>query len=64
MDGPGRDDDKDGPQFGTLLAGLAVAAFLVVLGLFIIDRLKAMSDLQDCAMSGRRNCAPLSIEAR
>ena len=64
MDGPGGDDDKDGPQFGTLLAGLAVAALLVVLGLFIIDRLKAMSDLQDCAMSGRKNCAPLSTEAR
>ncbi|HYB56867.1 MAG TPA: hypothetical protein VEK12_11885 [Alphaproteobacteria bacterium] len=64
MDGPGGGDDKDGPQFGTLLAGLAVAAFLVVLGLFIIDRLKAMSDLQDCAMSGRRNCAPLSIETK
>ena len=64
MDGPGGNDDKDGPQFGTLLAGLAVAAFLVVLGLFIIDRLKAMSDLQDCAMSGRRNCAPLSIETK
>ncbi len=64
MDGPGGDDDKDKPQFGTLLAGLAVAAFLVVLGLFIIDRLKAMSDLEDCAMSGRRNCAPASTEAR
>jgi hypothetical protein len=64
MDGPGGDDDKDGPQFGTMLAGLAVAAFLVVLGLFIIDRLKAMSDLQDCAMSGRKNCAPVSTDAR
>ncbi|MFI5024561.1 MAG: hypothetical protein ACHQRJ_23275 [Alphaproteobacteria bacterium] len=64
MDGPGGDDDKDKPQFGTLLAGLAVAAFLVVLGLFVIDRLKAMSDLEDCAMSGRRNCAPISTEAR
>ena len=64
MDGPGGDDDKDGPQYGTMLAGLAVAAFLVVLGLFIIDRLKAMSDLQDCAMAGRKNCAPLATEPR
>ena len=64
MDGPEEDDDKNEPQFGTLLAGLAVVAALVLLGLFVIDRIKATADLEDCAMSGRHNCAPFAIEAR
>jgi len=64
MDDPNESDEEDGPQFGTFIAGLAVVAFLVVLGIFIIDRVKATADLEDCAMSGRHNCAPFAIEAR
>ena len=39
--------------------GLLVVALLVAGGLFLVYRLRAMSDLQDCAMQGRSNCAPL-----
>jgi hypothetical protein len=39
--------------------GLLVVALLVAGGLFLVYRLRAMSDLQDCSMQGRSNCAPL-----
>jgi len=32
---------------------------LVAAGLFVALRLKDVSTLQDCVMSGRKNCAPV-----
>jgi hypothetical protein len=32
---------------------------LVLGGLFLVYKLKAMSELQDCVMQGRTNCAPI-----
>lgn len=40
------------------LAGLAAALLLIVLGLFLIQVLRANAKLEDCLMSGRMNCAP------
>jgi hypothetical protein len=39
--------------------GLLVIAVLVAAGLFLVYKLRAMSELQDCAMQGRSNCAPI-----
>jgi hypothetical protein len=39
--------------------GLLVVAVLVGAGLFLVYKLRAMSDLQDCVMQGRSNCAPV-----
>jgi len=36
--------------------GFLVIALLVAGGLFLVYKLRAMSDLQDCAMQGRSNC--------
>ncbi|HST75195.1 MAG TPA: hypothetical protein VLJ20_07475 [Acetobacteraceae bacterium] len=38
------------------LGGLAVALFLVVVGLFLVRHLHAKSVLEDCLLSGRPNC--------
>jgi hypothetical protein len=34
---------------------------LVVGGLFVIFELRDMASIQDCASSGRRNCAPIEL---
>jgi hypothetical protein len=55
---PKRDDDDDN-RLTRSLAGLAAILLLAVIAIFLFQRLKAMSDLQDCLMSGRTNCAPI-----
>ena len=39
--------------------GLLVVIVLVVGGLLLVHALQNMSRIQDCAMSGRTNCAPI-----
>jgi hypothetical protein len=43
----------------TAAIGLIVIVFLVIVGLFLIHVLRDMSEVQDCAMQGRTNCAPI-----
>jgi hypothetical protein len=38
------------------IAGLAIAAVLLVAGLWLAHELTAASKIQDCVMSGRTNC--------
>jgi hypothetical protein len=38
------------------VAGLAIAAVLLVAGLWLAHELTAASKMQDCVMSGRTNC--------
>jgi hypothetical protein len=40
------------------LIGLAICLALVLGGLFLVHELKKTSELQDCVMQGRTNCAP------
>jgi hypothetical protein len=53
------DDDDDDDRRTRALAGVAVILLLLVVGLFMTQKLKAVSDLEDCLMSGRTNCAPI-----
>ena len=41
------------------MVGLLVVLALIVGGLFLVHVLRGMSQIQDCAMSGRTNCAPI-----
>lgn len=41
------------------MIGLIIVLLLVVGGLFLVHVLHHMSQIQDCAMSGRTNCAPI-----
>lgn len=44
------------------LIGLAICLALVLGGLFLVYALKKNSDLQDCVMQGRTNCAPVDTD--
>jgi hypothetical protein len=55
-----RDDDDDDNRITRSLAGLAVVLALAVASLYLVQHLRAVSDLQDCLMSGRTNCAPIN----
>jgi hypothetical protein len=41
------------------LIGLAVVLVLVVIAYFLVNALRQNSQMEDCLMSGRRNCAPI-----
>jgi hypothetical protein len=59
------DDDEEGANRQTAsLAGLAVALFLVVVGLFLVRELQAKTAVEDCLLSGRRNCDAVVAVAR
>ncbi|MFI5022867.1 MAG: hypothetical protein ACHQRJ_14610 [Alphaproteobacteria bacterium] len=54
------DPDENGADRSTArLAGLALILLLAVLGLFLAQKLRSESALEDCLMSGRSNCAPI-----
>lgn len=41
------------------VAGLAIAAVLLVVGLWLVHELRAASKMQDCVLSGRTNCSEI-----
>jgi hypothetical protein len=41
------------------LAGVAITLLLLVMGVFLVHQLHAKSALEDCLLSGRRNCDAL-----
>jgi hypothetical protein len=49
------DPEQTGSKRGAI-AGLAIAAVLLVVGLWLAHELTATSKMQDCLMSGRTNC--------
>jgi hypothetical protein len=71
--GPGdlRDRRDDSPQDQDrgldsrrpALIGLVVVLALVVAGYFLVTALRQNANLEDCLMSGRRNCAPIEVPA-
>jgi hypothetical protein len=54
------DDDDDHSSRAAAVIGLLVIVALVVIGLFVTEKLRATSRLQDCVMSGRTNCSPVA----
>ena len=58
MDNPG---DDDGHSNRGPLVALIVVVLLVVGGLWLQQHLRADNQIQDCAMSGRTNCAPVRM---
>jgi hypothetical protein len=55
----GGDSPGHGRAFGWL--GLLLLLTLVVGGWFLVRQLQEDSKLQDCVMSGRKNCAPIDL---
>ena len=58
MDNPG--DEESHSNRGPLVA-LIIVVLLVIGGLWLQQRLRADNQIQDCAMSGRTNCAPIRM---
>jgi hypothetical protein len=56
-----RDEDAEDHRHRMIANALAVAILLVLMccGLWLADTIAKMRDMQDCALSGRSNCAPI-----
>jgi hypothetical protein len=52
-------EDNDPDDRRGALIGLGVVVLLVVVGWLLVHVLRDTSRVQDCAMSGRTNCAPI-----
>ena len=50
------DEQAEANRVTVSLAGLAFALLLVVVGLFLVQQLASKAKLEDCLLSGRRNC--------
>ena len=60
------DPHDDGPEPDSrrpALIGLALVLALVVAAYLLVTALRKNADLEDCLMSGRRNCAPIEAPA-
>jgi hypothetical protein len=61
----GRAEDDDYPhRMKANAAALVVIAVLIVCGIWIADTIAQMRKTQDCALTGRRNCAPVQTTPR
>ena len=58
---PNDQDDDGGGSRRAALIGLVVTLLLVVAGYYLTTMLRHQGQMEDCLMSGRRNCAPLDI---
>ena len=55
-------DEREEPQRGSSrgpIVALVLVVVLVLGGLWLSQRLRTVSNLQDCVMAGRTNCAPV-----
>jgi len=53
------DDEAAEDRRTASLAGVAVSLLLIVVGLFLIQHLRATVRIEDCLLSGRTNCSVL-----
>jgi hypothetical protein len=58
------DDPEQGQNRRPAIAGLGIAAVLLVVGLWLAHELTATSKMQDCLMSGRTNCNVIEPDAK
>ena len=53
------EEHDDGQSRSRALIGLVLVAVLVVAAVYLVHALRNESQLEDCLMSGRSNCAPI-----
>jgi hypothetical protein len=53
--------EDDRPPRSRALIGLLFMALLLVAAVYLVHALREKSRLEDCLMSGRGNCAPISL---
>ena len=54
-----QDNDDEPDSRRPALIGLLLVLALVVAAYFLVNALRKNADLEDCLMSGRRNCGPV-----
>lgn len=65
MEDRSSEGDDDGDQRRTAaLVGLAVILVLAIAAILLVRELRKESNLEDCLMSGRHNCAPIELPPR
>ena len=58
-------DDREGDERrSAALIGLIIMLALAIAGVLLVRELRERSQLEDCLMSGRTNCAPIEVPAR
>jgi hypothetical protein len=57
------EEPDHGQSRSRALIGLIVVAVLVVAAVYLVHALRNESQLEDCLMSGRSNCAPIEVPA-
>jgi hypothetical protein len=57
-------DNQSAARQTASLAGIVVVLLLLVGGLFLVQQLRTASMIEDCLLSGRRNCDALVIKPR
>jgi len=60
----GDNDDGSEQRRSAALIGLIIILALAIAGVVIVRELREKSQLEDCLMSGRHNCAPIEVPAR
>jgi hypothetical protein len=56
-----REREEDDRRFTVSLAALAFSLFLILISLYVIERLAAESKLEDCVLQGRINCVSVDM---
>ena len=59
-----RDDGPEADSRRPAVIGLIVVMALVAASYFLVTALRNNANLEDCLMSGRKNCAPIEVPAR
>jgi hypothetical protein len=57
-------DDEADQRRSAALIGLIIILALAIAGVWLVRELREKSQLEDCLMSGRTNCAPIEAPAR
>jgi hypothetical protein len=57
------DNEADQRRSGALI-GLIIILALAIAGVWLVRELREKSQLEDCLMSGRTNCAPIEAPSR
>jgi hypothetical protein len=58
------DSEREEARRTAALAGFALILALAIAGIILVRELRAQSQLEDCLMQGRRNCAPIETPLR
>ena len=60
----GRESGDADQRRSAALIGLIIVLALAIAGIVLFRELRKNSQLEDCLMSGRTNCAPIEVPAR